>query len=140
MSLTKRVLISVNIISVCREQGNNYLFKKEDSVCVCVSVSVCSLIVKLDWVKFCTDKHFVSRRAISILGPLDFKFQIRKNIFNYKTKWQKKQSWFNTRCIKMWRLFLGNSYCNRKWTQLSEFKPWTRLFAFHITLIPLRNV
>ena len=35
-------------------------------------------------------------------------------------------------------------WCNgcrcRKWTQRHEFKSWTRLIAFHISLIPLVNV
>ena len=39
---------------------------------------------------------------------------------------------------------IGRSWCNdyrcRKWTQLPEFKLWTRLFAFHIALIRLVKV
>ena len=27
-----------------------------------------------------------------------------------------------------------------EWTRRHEFKPWTRLIAFHIALIPLGNV
>ena len=30
-----------------------------------------------------------------------------------------------------------NGYRRRKWTWRHEFKPWTRLIAFHIELIPL---
>ena len=33
-----------------------------------------------------------------------------------------------------------NNYQHKKWTQLPKFKTWTRLFAFHITLIPLEKV
>ena len=33
-----------------------------------------------------------------------------------------------------------NSYRHRKWTRPQEFKSWTRLIAFHITLIPLGKV
>ena len=38
----------------------------------------------------------------------------------------------------------GGPWCNgcrrRKWTRRHEFKPWTRLIAFHIALIPLGKV
>ena len=33
-----------------------------------------------------------------------------------------------------------NGYRRRKWTWWHEFKPWTRLIAFHIVLIPLGKV
>ena len=33
-----------------------------------------------------------------------------------------------------------NGYRRRKWTRRHEFKPWTRLIAFHIALIPLGKV
>ena len=33
-----------------------------------------------------------------------------------------------------------NGYRRRKWTRWDEFKSWTRLIAFHITLIPLWKV
>ena len=33
-----------------------------------------------------------------------------------------------------------NCYRLRKWTRRHEFKSWTRLFAFHIALIPLGKV
>ena len=33
-----------------------------------------------------------------------------------------------------------NGYRRRKWTRRHEFKPWTRLMAFHIALIPLGKV
>ena len=33
-----------------------------------------------------------------------------------------------------------NGYRHRKWIQRHEFKSWTRVFAFHIALIPLGKV
>ena len=33
-----------------------------------------------------------------------------------------------------------NGYRCRKWSRRHEFKSWTRLFVFHIVLIPLENV
>ena len=30
-----------------------------------------------------------------------------------------------------------NGYLRTKWTQQLDFKSWTRLFAFHIVLIPI---
>ena len=40
---------------------------------------------------------------------------------------------------KFWRIFRRCPWCNgyhrRKWTRWHEFKSWTRLIAFHITLI-----
>ena len=33
-----------------------------------------------------------------------------------------------------------NGYRHRKWTQRHEFKSWTRLIAFPISLIPLGKV
>ena len=40
----------------------------------------------------------------------------------------------------IWRCLWCNGYCRRKWTQWHEFKPWMRLIAFHISLIPLGKV
>ena len=39
-------------------------------------------------------------------------------------------------CVRPW----CNGYRRRKWTRRQEFKPWTRLIAFHIALIPLGKV
>ena len=33
-----------------------------------------------------------------------------------------------------------NGYCRKKWTKPPGFKSWTKLIAFHITLIPLEKV
>ena len=56
--------------------------------------------------------------------------EIRKKL-NVK-KWQR------SRRVKRrsWR----NGYWRRKYTQLPEFKSWTKLFAFHIALIPLGKI
>ena len=40
----------------------------------------------------------------------------------------------------MWRCPWFNGYRRRKWTRRHEFKPWTRLIAFHMALILLRKV
>ena len=39
-----------------------------------------------------------------------------------------------------WRCPWCNCYRRRKWTRRHEFKSWTKLFAFHIALIPLGKV
>ena len=39
----------------------------------------------------------------------------------------------------MWRCWWCNGYRRRKWTRRHEFKSWTRLFAFHLALIPLAS-
>ena len=44
------------------------------------------------------------------------------------------------RAIKRQRGSWCNCYCRRKWPRRHEFKTWTRLIAFHITLISLGKV
>ena len=39
-----------------------------------------------------------------------------------------------------WKRVWCNGFRRNKWTQRFEFKSWTRLFAFHIALIPLGKV
>ena len=41
--------------------------------------------------------------------------------------------------VNEWRCPWCNGYRRRKWIRRHEFKSWTRLIAFHIVLIPLRN-
>ena len=48
---------------------------------------------------------------------------------------------FSVPDVTIFRIFGGfNGYHRRKWTRQHEFKTWTRLIAFHITLIPLGKV
>ena len=42
--------------------------------------------------------------------------------------------------VLSWRCPWCNGYRRRIWTRPHEFKSWTRLIAFHITLIPLGKV
>ena len=42
--------------------------------------------------------------------------------------------------MSVWRYPGCNGYRRRKWTRRHEFKSWTRLIAFLITLIPLGKV
>ena len=56
--------------------------------------------------------------------------------------WDLIEDWttFQLTCMTTWMCLLCHGYCRRKWMRRREFKSWTRLFAFHITLIHTRKV
>ena len=41
--------------------------------------------------------------------------------------------------ILMFLLIISKGYCRGKWNWRPLFKPWKRLFVFHIALLPMRN-
>ena len=57
-------------------------------------------------------------------------------IYYRHKKLKKRLDILKTDMITTW----CNGYRRRKWTRRHEFKPWTRLIAFHIALIPLGKV
>ena len=64
------------------------------------------------------------------------------------TSWKQQLGKIKVEVLLWWTLHnkptIANPWCNcyrrRKWTRRHEFKPWTRLIAFHIALIPLGKV
>ena len=50
------------------------------------------------------------------------------------------QLWPTVLLVRCPRLLLFHSFTCRKWTRWSEFKTWTRLFSFHLPLMPLGKV
>ena len=95
-----------------------------DSQLLIISVSAESSWADQDIVMDCDRMRFIFQVFLMVLLCLDFTGQKshQQLISSYEI--------FSPLC----------SYHRRKWTQQPEFKSWTKLFAFHTVLIPLKKV
>ena len=103
--------------------------------------------------------HIVSQLSLTLIIFFRFKNKVIHSLFGLKTchRWEYISKSFPWDIVSNWTLvcnfyyvwFMGltcricpwcNGYRHRKWTRQHEFKSWTRLIAFHISLIPLGKV
>ena len=106
-------------------------------------------LVIMTIITWCANFLFYFGVLILLLGELDVKKKFKflqfliKMFFWYIFSCFLIKKFFYGRDITsiiifpLWRCPWCNGYRRRKWTRRHEFKPWRRLIAFHIALIPL---